>query len=344
MSRLTVLTPARRAVTRSSSALFAIVLFVITGTLHTAPARTTAPATAPGNRRAVSLAGYPLRGRDHQALRSAGRITTRVPLPLLAGASTARTIPSLRSHDPGLAGLRPHEHGYQIEYPHWMSTTWIHTGRSFIPAGATKTDVPLMLRHLLRRPLRTHLPSRHARGPGLPTRILVEARTWTGHLSHPIPTPRQGPAAAVSRSLSGIPHNSKKAPAPASSATSTPSPTCSWRGSNRTMAELASDLADKLQAPVADATGLVGPYDYTLTFTDVPISMPGAATFGPVGGPAAPPADASTPRPTIPSSSRSLTGPARPQARPHQERPRRSHRHRQCQQGTHCQLTSAPVR
>ncbi len=41
-------------------------------------------------------------------------------------------------------------------------------------------------------------------------------------------------------------------------------------GRNRTMTGLAGNLADKMDAPVIDSTGLEGPYDYTLTYPKQP--------------------------------------------------------------------------
>jgi uncharacterized protein (TIGR03435 family) len=40
-----------------------------------------------------------------------------------------------------------------------------------------------------------------------------------------------------------------------------------WRGRNKKIASLANDLSVTLDAPVMDATGLEGEYDYTLTFS-----------------------------------------------------------------------------
>ena len=40
-----------------------------------------------------------------------------------------------------------------------------------------------------------------------------------------------------------------------------------WHGRERTVQKLAEDIADKLEMPVTDATGIGGTYDYTLTFT-----------------------------------------------------------------------------
>lgn len=43
-----------------------------------------------------------------------------------------------------------------------------------------------------------------------------------------------------------------------------------WRGRNKTMSDLATDLAKNLCPPVTGATGLEGEYDYALTFILVP--------------------------------------------------------------------------
>jgi uncharacterized protein (TIGR03435 family) len=48
-----------------------------------------------------------------------------------------------------------------------------------------------------------------------------------------------------------------------------------WHGRNRTMSGLAGSLADKMNAPVIDSTGLEGPYDYTLTYPKQPADESG---------------------------------------------------------------------
>ena len=64
-----------------------------------------------------------------------------------------------------------------------------------------------------------------------------------------------------------------------------------WRGRNETMKRLAAGLADKLGAPVMDATGLEGEYDYTLTYSAEATSEQGNVVsplpLGGVPGPAA---------------------------------------------------------
>ena len=51
--------------------------------------------------------------------------------------------------------------------------------------------------------------------------------------------------------------------------------TAIWRGRNKTMKSLAEDLANQLGAPVLDATGMEGEYDYTFTFAPEATVMPG---------------------------------------------------------------------
>jgi len=54
-------------------------------------------------------------------------------------------------------------------------------------------------------------------------------------------------------------------------------------GRNRTMGTLVADLANKMDAPVVDATGLEGGYDYTVVFTQEPRSSSGIVV-SPGGG------------------------------------------------------------
>jgi uncharacterized protein (TIGR03435 family) len=62
---------------------------------------------------------------------------------------------------------------------------------------------------------------------------------------------------------------------------------CWYHGHNRTMQALATDLARRLRAPVADATGLEGGYDYTVLYT--PEVNPGQASSIANPTPAPPP-------------------------------------------------------
>ena len=58
---------------------------------------------------------------------------------------------------------------------------------------------------------------------------------------------------------------------------------CALHARNQTMQALATNLANRLDVPVMDATGLEGGYDYTVMFTPEPSSRPGIVV-GPGGG------------------------------------------------------------
>jgi uncharacterized protein (TIGR03435 family) len=152
------------------------------------------------------------------------------------------------------------KHAYEIEYPRWMLSTYFSVNAT-IPAGATKADLPIMIQHLLedRFALKYHHETRHVSGYEL---VVAKSGPKLTKSAGPAPdssTPR-GPMIEMKN---GIPQFSKDA----ASGQLYSGITAWWRGRNKTMQDLASDLSSRLNLPVRDATGLKGEYDYTLTYT-----------------------------------------------------------------------------
>jgi uncharacterized protein (TIGR03435 family) len=158
--------------------------------------------------------------------------------------------------------------GFELECPQWMGTTYFAVNAT-LPEGATKADLPIMLRHLLedRFALKYHHVTRQMAGYELvvakPDSRLAKSATpdFDG-------TTLRRP---VYEMKDGEPQFAKDA----GSADMCFGAGCALHGRNRTMQDLATDLAGKLHLPVMDATGLEGGYDYTLIYTQEPMSMPG---------------------------------------------------------------------
>jgi uncharacterized protein (TIGR03435 family) len=174
------------------------------------------------------------------------------------------------------------KHSFEVKYPEWMSSTWFAVNAT-LPEGAAKADLPIMIRHLLedRFALKYHHETSQMTGY-----VLAVAKSGP-HLAKPAgpspnPSTPKGPAIEVK---SGVPQFSKDA----GSGQLYSGTIAWWRGRNKTMQSLASDLADRLHEPVMDATGLGGEYDYTLTYT------PGEEMYAPGYVPPADGAGASTP-------------------------------------------------
>ncbi len=152
------------------------------------------------------------------------------------------------------------KHPYQIEYPSWMSSTYFAVDAT-LPEGATKADLPIMIRHLLedRFALKYHHETRQMSGYEL---VVAKSGPHLTKSGEPAPdsSASKGPAIEVKN---GVPQFSKDA----GSGQLYSGTTARWRGRSKTMQSLASDLADRLRLPVVDATRLAGEYDYTLTYT-----------------------------------------------------------------------------
>jgi uncharacterized protein (TIGR03435 family) len=160
------------------------------------------------------------------------------------------------------------KHGYQMEYAHWMDNAYF-TLNATPPEGTTKADLPIMMQHLLedRFGLAFHHETRQMEGFELVVAKLGPKLTKSAG-----PTPdkpaNNSPSAAMPfgpgiEFKNGVPQFTKDA----RSGQLYSSTTAWWRGRNKTMQSLASDLADRLRVLVMDATGLTGEYDYTLTYT-----------------------------------------------------------------------------
>ena len=148
----------------------------------------------------------------------------------------------------------------QIEYQPWMTSGHFNVVAT-IPNGATAADLPIMIQHLLedRFGLVFHRETRRIAGYEL-----VAAKSGP-KLSKASAPPSGEPARKCGdiEMKNGVPQLGKDA----GSFQLLTLTAAIWRGRNKTMKDLADDLANNLGAPVIDATGMEGQYDYTLTFT-----------------------------------------------------------------------------
>ena len=178
------------------------------------------------------------------------------------------------------------KHNYQIEYPQWMHTAYFAVNAT-LPEGATKADLPIMIRHLLedRFALKYHHETRRMAGYELVVaksgaklaKSVGPAPDNPANNSPSAPTPL-GPGIEFKN---GVPQYTKDA----RSGQLWFGSTAMWHGRDRTMEALASDLTNQLDGPVMDATGLDGGYDYTLIFTPEPKPVQGnGVVISPGGG------------------------------------------------------------
>ena len=165
---------------------------------------------------------------------------------------------------------------FEIECPEWMYRTYF-TVNATIPDGATKADLPIMVQHLLedRFALKYHHVTRQVAGYQL---VVAKSDPRLAKSATPdFDGTRLGGGGFEIRD--GTVQFAKDA----GSVDMCFSASCALHGRNRTMPTLASDLARRLQVPVFDATGLDGGYDYTVIFTNPPMSRPGIVV-SPGGG------------------------------------------------------------
>jgi Protein of unknown function (DUF3738). len=157
---------------------------------------------------------------------------------------------------------------FQIEWQPWMVSAHFNV-EATIPESATDADLPIMIQRLLedRFGLVFHRETRRMAGYEL-----VVAKSGP-KLAKSATAPSGEPARKGGdiEMKNGVPQFTKDA----GSGTLLTLTTAIWRGRNETMKGLAGRLAGSLGAPVMDATGLEGEYDYTLTFTPEAKPLPG---------------------------------------------------------------------
>lgn len=151
--------------------------------------------------------------------------------------------------------------GFEIECPEWMYKTFF-TINATLPDGATKADIPVMVRHLLedRFGLKYHHVSRQMAGYELvvaKSGLKIAKSDGSATDSSAV----KGPGVTFK---DGLPQFDKNL----ANMNMCAMDYCALHGHNRGMQALAADLAGRLRAPVMDATGLEGGYDYTVIFTD----------------------------------------------------------------------------
>ena len=177
------------------------------------------------------------------------------------------------------------KHDYLIERPRWMDTAYF-TLNATSPDGATAADIPVMLRHLLedRFGMKYHHETRQMSGYEL---VLV--KSGLGMTQSPAPAAQRPAATGPQIEVKdGMPQFTKDAP----TGQLRFGTTAEWRGRNATMKQLVGSLSDELCAPVTDATGLEGEYDYMLVYTAEPSCGKGVIVLSP---PPPPPSAGATP-------------------------------------------------
>jgi uncharacterized protein (TIGR03435 family) len=150
---------------------------------------------------------------------------------------------------------------FEIEGPAWMYKTYF-TVNATLPEGAAKADLPIMVQHLLedRFALKVHHVTRQMAGYQL---VVAKSGLKIAKSDGPVPDPTavKGPGVSFK---DGLPEFDKNL----GNMMMCAHDYCALHGRNRAMRALAGDLAQRLHAPVTDATGLEGGYDYTVIFTD----------------------------------------------------------------------------
>jgi uncharacterized protein (TIGR03435 family) len=170
-----------------------------------------------------------------------------------------------RNEKQSLAGLAVEAFGvkrlFEIAYPRWMDSTYFAV-RAVLPEGATNADLPIMIQHLLedRFGLVFHHEMRQMAGFEL---VMVKPRPQLAKSAGPAQDPSTVKGVQVELDKNGMMQFKKDA----RSGQVLTLTAARWRGRNKTMSGLATDLAKYLREPVMDATGLEGEYDYDLVFT-----------------------------------------------------------------------------
>jgi len=172
--------------------------------------------------------------------------------------------------------------GYEMEWKSpWMGTE-VYDVTAKVPVGATKEQVQIMLRQLLveRFGLVVHREARQLRGyrlvvakegAKLKTSLAASASVDAPGSSQP------SPAIVIKN---GAPQFSDSA----GSGTLVTLAQVVFRGRHENMSGLAHQLVGTLHAPVFDATGLEGEFDYDLSFAPEPAPLPkGSVVFIPPG-------------------------------------------------------------
>ncbi len=148
---------------------------------------------------------------------------------------------------------------YQIEYKSWMRSSHFTVNATY-PEGATDADLPIMIQHLLedRFALVYHRETRQLEGYALEV-TKSGPKLERSALRDPNSSSASLPNIVIKN---GTPQFTKDS----GSGKLMTLTNSMWRGRNKTMKDLASDLAGRLGVPVADDTGLEGEYNYSLTF------------------------------------------------------------------------------
>ncbi len=179
--------------------------------------------------------------------------------------------------------------GFEIEWKSsWMGTE-LYNVEAKVPAGATKAQIRIMLQRLLsdRFGLVVHRETRQL--PGYRLTVAKGGPKLKQSAAAPPKTGDAAPGPAPAHDVvvkHGIPQLSDSA---GTGVFMTLVGTV-LRGRHESTGGLASWLAQTLQEPVVDATGLTGEYDYDLSFQNVPARRSKeTVAFGPGGAVILPP-------------------------------------------------------
>jgi uncharacterized protein (TIGR03435 family) len=153
---------------------------------------------------------------------------------------------------------------YQFNPPGWMHTA-IFNIEARVPEGARREDLAIMVRHLLEERFKIAV---HREQKEMQAYDLVVAKNGpkfkeapdTPPPDPPPPGPSTGPPPPLKLDKDGYPDVSAGGMAIANGK-------ARIRQLNGTMPYLAAMVSAQLRAPVTDATGLTGKYDFTLTWS-----------------------------------------------------------------------------
>lgn len=176
------------------------------------------------------------------------------------------------------------KHGFEIDWKAPWIGTELYDVAAKVPAGATNAQIRIMLQRLLadRFGLVVHRETRQL--PGYRLVVAKGGPRLTQSAAAPAKTGEAAPGPAPAQNdvvvKNGIPKFSDNA----GTGTLMTLAGTILRGRHESMEGLANRLAQKLQQPVVDATGLAGEYDYDLSFQNVPSTRTkDTVAFGPGG-------------------------------------------------------------
>jgi uncharacterized protein (TIGR03435 family) len=238
-----------------------VTLFAATVGILAAQDKPAAPPTQPANSAAQAQRDYRF---DVASIRLAPDQTGRMTGP----GGPSYTPGHYRSESETISSLAfkafGKKQGYELKYPEWMLKTHF-TINATIPEGATKEDLPVMIRHLLedRFDLKVHHETKLMDGYELV--VAKSGSKLTPSITSPDPSTVKGHGFDIK---DGVPEFAKDS-GPSQVYIGSPAGLVSWwHGRDEPTERLVSDISNRLRVPVRDATGLKGKYDFSLNFIE----------------------------------------------------------------------------